>query len=313
MNIAILGATSFIAQELIREWIAANKAVCIHLYARNISNLEKFVAEVEKSSAVLRPKQLSCFPDTNDYDVVINCIGVGDPAKAKAMSDQIMDVTFKYDDIVLRYLEQHRQCKYIFLSSGAAYGSDFSQPASIDKKATFDINRLQETETYGLAKFITEIQHRNRPELSIIDVRVFNFFSKNQDISSKFFITDILRAIRDSTTCDISPESMVRDYLHPRDFCQIIDCILAAEHLNLAVDCYSLAPVDKPALLNALQQTYNLKWRFTSEASIVRATGTKCNYYSENHILASLGYKPQYSSLDTILSEFKVILSNVQH
>jgi len=310
MNIAILGATSFIAQELIREWVDANKQACIHLYARNISNLESFVAEVGTNCPALLPKEISCFPDANKYDVVINCIGVGDPAKAKAMANQIMNITFQYDDIVLRYLEQYRQCKYVFLSSGAAYGNDFSQPASIDKKAMFDLNKVQETEKYGLAKFITEIKHRNKPELSIVDVRVFNFFSKNQDISSKFFISDILRAIRDSATCDISPEPMVRDYLHPKDFCQIIDCLLAVEHLNLAVDCYSLAPVDKPTLLNALQDAYNLKWRFTSEVSIVRATGNKCNYYSENHALQALGYAPQFSSLSTVLTEFKAILSS---
>lgn len=309
MNIAILGATSFIAQELVREWGNLNKVACIHLYARNIDSIELFCSTIKSGVTVLQGKKLECFPDGIIYDAVINCIGVGDPAKAKLMSNQIMDVTFQYDDMVLRYLEQYPQCKYIFLSSGAAYGSDFDRPAAVDKKACFNINSLHATETYGLAKFITEMKHRSKPNLSIVDVRVFNIFSKNQDVSSKFFITDMLRAIQNKTVCDVSPEPMVRDYLHPQDFCQIIECILAADTLNLAVDCYSLAPVDKSTLLQALQEAFGLQWRYTSDASIVRATGTKSNYYSENHILDSFGYKPKYSSLDTILTEFDKVLS----
>lgn len=309
MKIAILGATSFIAQELVREWIANKNKYSIHLYARSVDNLEKFIEKVPSNKDVLTSKVLSSFPDSEVYDVVINCIGVGDPAKAKVMSDRIMDVTFQYDDIVLDYLDKHRLCKYIFLSSGAAYGSDFSTPASVNRKASFDINNLQEAEKYGLAKFITEVRHRNLPHLSIVDVRIFNFFSRNQDISSRFFITDLLRSIRNSTICDISPEPMVRDYLHPKDFCQIIDCLLWADKLNMAVDCYSLAPVDKITLLEALHKNYNLQWQFKNEASVVCATGTKCNYFSNNHKLEKLGYQPKFSSLDTILTEFKAILS----
>ncbi|MGY6038920.1 NAD-dependent epimerase/dehydratase family protein [Aeromonas sp. AE23HZ002T15] len=307
MKIAILGATSFIAQELVREWVANKKKVYIHLYARSVDNLDRFIERISSDRRLLTPKLLSSFPDSEMYDVVINFIGVGDPAKAKAMSDCIIDVTSQYDDIVLNYLDKNRLCKYIFLSSGAAYGSDFSMPASVDRKASFYINHFQENEKYGLAKFITEVKHRNLQHLSIIDVRVFNFFSRNQDISSKFFITDLLRSIINSTVCDVSPEPMVRDYLHPRDFCQIIDCLLCADNINMAVDCYSLSPVDKLTLLNALHQTFNLQWRFKSEASVVHATGIKCNYYSTNHELEKFGYQPKYSSLDTIITEFNEI------
>ncbi|WP_080755741.1 NAD-dependent epimerase/dehydratase family protein [Aeromonas hydrophila] len=308
MKIAILGATSFIAQEYVREWVLNEKKDSIHLYARSVINLNKFIEKISSNRDMLTSKLLSSFPDSETYDVIINCIGVGDPAKAKVMSECIMDVTFKYDDMVLNYLDRNRLCKYIFLSSGAAYGSDFSLPASVNRKASFDINNLQETEKYGLAKFMTEVKHRNLQHLSIIDVRVFNFFSRNQDISSRFFVTDLLRAILNSTICDVSPESMVRDYLHPKDFFQIIDCLLNVDKLNISVDCYSLSPVDKLTLLDALHQTYNLQWQFKSETSMIHATGAKCNYFSKNKKLERFGYKPKYSSLDTILTEFKAIL-----
>ncbi|TNH77691.1 epimerase [Aeromonas hydrophila] len=309
MKIAVLGATSFIAQELIREWVTCQAKHEVHLYARDLSKVAEFIGKLDTSFVNLGNFKLDSFPNESCYDVVINFIGAGDPAKTKEMSGKIMDVTFRYDDMVLCYLEQHQQCKYIFLSSGAAYGGDFAGPASLDKKASFNINKIQDSEKYGLAKFLTEMKHRCKPELSIIDLRVFNFFSRNQDLTARFFITDLLKSIQNSTVCNVSPSPMVRDYLHPRDFCQIINCLIYAEKCNISVDCYSLSPVDKTTLLLTLEHAYGLRWCYSSDASIMEATGKKSNYYSENKFLSTLGYKPNFSSLDTILTEFEYILS----
>lgn len=41
----------------------------------------------------------------------------------------------------------------------------------------------------------------------------------------------------------------------------------------MAVDCYSLAPVDKTSLLNILQDKFGLKWRVNEDVSIIHATG----------------------------------------
>ena len=311
LTIAVLGATSQIAKDLVREWSKQHRAIDLHLYARNTASVDIFIHELDRNLA-LRVIDIDDFKTTMaKYELIINFVGVGDPSKAQAMASSIQDVTFYYDDLVIKYLKDNPKCKYIFLSSGAAYGSDYSEPASLDKKACFDINNVQQSEKYGLAKFITEMKHRELQQYNIYDIRVFNYFSRHQNMDARFFITDLFRSVKADLVCEVSPEPMVRDYLHPKDFCQIVECILASDSLNMAVDCYSKAPVDKMTLLNALQQSYGLKWHFGSDAAIVRATGTKCNYYSENHILATLGYKPQYSSLDTILMEFGQILSKV--
>ena len=39
------------------------------------------------------------------------------------MGASIFDVTLKYDEMALDYVRQHPDCRYIFLSSGAAYDS----------------------------------------------------------------------------------------------------------------------------------------------------------------------------------------------
>jgi len=312
MKIAVLGATSFIAQELIREWVTCQAKHEVHLYARDVSKVAEFIGKLDTSSVNAGNFKLASFPNEYSYDAVINFIGAGDPAKAKAMSASIMSVTERYDDLVLAYLGQHPDCKYIFLSSGAAYGNDFSQPATQDKPAIFNVNGDISAEKYGLAKFITEIKHRCLPELSIIDVRVFNFFSRHQDLSARFFIADLLRAIELKQICQVNPEPMVRDYLHPADFKQIIECLLNAPKINLAVDCYSAGKIDKLSLLNELKEKFGLNFFLTEKTEIVAATGNKVNYYSKNTKLSEFGYKPQYTSLEGILVEVNAILNSEQ-
>ena len=310
MKIAVLGATSFIAQELIREWVTCQAKHEFHLYARDLSKVTKFIGELDTSSVNVAKFKLESFPNKSCYDAVINFIGAGDPAKAKAMSDSIISVTEHYDDLVLAYLEQQPSCKYIFLSSGAAYGNYFSQPATQDKPAMFNFNGDISAEKYGLAKFITEVKHRCRSELSIIDVRVFNFFSRHQDLSARFFISDLLRAIKLKQVCQVSPEPMVRDYLHPVDFKQIIECLLNGPKVNLAVDCYSAAEIDKLSLLDELKERFGLKFLLTEQTEIVAATGNKINYYSKNTQLSAFGYKPKYTSLEGIIIEADAILNS---
>jgi NAD dependent epimerase/dehydratase family. len=311
MNVAILGATSEIAKDLLREWFAQARDISLDLYARNVDKVNEFLSEnsVETRVNVFSVDRFPVAKNNIVYDAVINFIGVGDPSKAQAMASSIQDITFYYDDLVIQYLKDNPKCKYIFLSSGAAYGSDYSDPASLNKRACFDINNIQLSAKYGLAKFITEVKHRELEKYQICDLRVFNYFSRHQNMDARFFITDLFRAVKTNTVCEVSPESMVRDYLHPKDFCQIIDCLLRTDEINSPFDCYSLSPVDKVSLLDALEKEFNLKWKFTTDIQIVRATGNKCNYYSENRALESVGYKPQFSSLDTILTEFKAILS----
>ena len=133
----------------------------------------------------------------HEFDAIINFVGVGNPAQAIAMGNSIFDITLRFDEMVLDYLQTHPNCRYLFLSSGAAYGSSFNEPVNRDAPAIVAINNLVPQDWYGVAKLHAECRHRSYPELPIIDIRVFNYFSRTQDISARFLITDILRAIRD--------------------------------------------------------------------------------------------------------------------
>ncbi|MCX7101791.1 MAG: NAD-dependent epimerase/dehydratase family protein, partial [Methylobacter sp.] len=233
---------------------------------------------------------------------------IGNPAQALTMGNSIFDITLHFDQLVLDYLKIHPQCRYLFLSSGAAYGSSFDAPVDENTKAVVAINNLQPQEWYAVAKLHAECRHRSHPELPIIDIRVFNYFSRTQDISARFLITDILRAIRDKTVLKTSSDFIMRDFIHPTDFYKLVSTLLMSPATNAVVDCYSKAPIDKPTLLAVMHEKYGLQYETVATAIAINATGCKPHYYSRNTRAADFGYLPSMTSLECLITEINAIL-----
>lgn len=310
MRIAILGATSQIARDLTVSFSAAEDH-CMHLFARRPDEVTKWLASVGLAGRY--PAEDFAEFAKYDFDAVINFVGVGNPAQAVAMGSSIFDITLRFDEMVLEYLHVHPTCRYLFLSSGAAYGSSFKEPATRDTPAVVPINNLMPHEWYGVAKLHAECRHRALTEFAIIDIRVFNYFSCTQDIESRFLITDILRAIRDKTVLKTSPEYIVRDFLHPDDFYKLVSALLAAPATNAVVDGYSRAPIDKPELLAAMQNKFGLSYEIDKASAGVNATGSKPHYYSLNRRASDFGYQPGLTSLEGILRECEKILGGYKN
>jgi nucleoside-diphosphate-sugar epimerase len=216
------------------------------------------------------------------------------------MGASIFDVTLHHDELALNYVRQHPSCRYIFLSSGAAYGTSFDVPVDAHSRATIAINNLKPQEWYAVAKLHAECRHRALAPLSIVDIRVFNYFSHTQDMGDRFLITDIVRAIRDKKVLKTSADYMVRDYIGPDDFYQLVNAILVSPAANVAVDCYSRAPIEKATLLAAMQEKFGLQYELVQSDSGVNATGAKPHYYSVNKRAENFGYVPRNTSLENL-------------
>ena len=205
-------------------------------------------------------------------------------------------------------MRQHPTCKYLFLSSGAAYGSNFDEPANANTKAAIAINNLLPQDWYAVAKLYAECRHRAQPELPIVDIRVFNYVSRTQDMTARFLIADIMRAIRDNTVLKTSADYIVRDYLHPSDFYALVSALLNAPAENAAVDCYTLAPIDKPNLLTSMHEEFGLRYEVSTAVASINATGNKPHYYSTNTRAAGFGYQPSLTSIAGIQQEMRSFL-----
>lgn len=307
MRIALLGASSQIAKDLVQSF-SADPSMQLALFARSPALLGDWLAQAGLAGRH-RVQDFTHFGPHLAFDAILNFVGVGDPGRAAHMGASIFEVTSTFDDLALDYLHAHPQCRYIFLSSGAAYGASFDQPVNVGTPAVIPLNNLQAQHWYGVAKLHAECRHRALAPLPIVDVRVFNYFSHTQDMNARFFITDILRAIRQQTELKTSADYMVRDYLHPADFHQIIQRLLTAPPVNQAVDCYSREPVDKSTLLASMQREFGLRYAISQDDVAVNSTGRKPCYYSTNRALADFGYLPRFGSCDGVLHEFRKLLS----
>jgi nucleoside-diphosphate-sugar epimerase len=306
-TVAILGATSQLARDLV---LRMEPHYGLQLYARNTAAVENWIA------GNLRGGNVAAYPyaeyGRHAHDAVINFVGVGDPARAAEMGAAIFDVTHEFDALALAGLDANPERQYIFLSSGAVYGHAFSAPVDEQTMAAIPMNSLSPADWYGAAKLYAECRHRARQEHAITDVRVFNYFSRTQDLEARFFITDMVRAVRDGSVLTTSPLPMVRDYLHPQDFYQLVQRVLCGPRGNRAIDCYSMAPVSKVDLLTAMEERFGLRHAARADVTAtVNATGAKPHYYSLQRVAASLGYQPEFTSLDTVMSETAAILARL--
>lgn len=310
MRIALLGATSQIAKDLILSFLGREEHE-LTLYGRRPEAIFAWLAP-RRGARHYRVADLATFDATHPFDAIINFVGISNPAAAIDMGAGILNVTSRVDNMAMAYLEHHPQCRYIFLSSGAAYCSKFDTPADLDTCCSIAINRLEDQDWYGLAKMHAECRHRARTKLSIVDLRVFSYFSRTQDISARFLLTDALRAIQNGTTLQTSAAQSFRDYLHPSDFHALVECVLAHPPSNAALDCYTLGEVGKWTLLDTLQRQFSLRYEIAGPEAALNATGAKPHYYSKNRQAASYKYVPSMSSLDGVIKEVQAFLESAR-
>ena len=170
-----------------------------------------------------------------------------------------------------------------------------------------DVNSLDSTDWYSIAKLYAEAKHRSLPNLSIVDVRVFNYFSHKQDMSARFLITDIVRAIKNKKVFKTSAENIVRDFITPPDFYHLILSIINSKEMNISLDCYTKSPVSKFDLLSELESKFGLRYEIDKNINTVNATGVKLNYYSTNDKAKNISYKPKVTSLNGIIKQIQLL------
>lgn len=310
MKIAIIGATSQIAKDLIFSF-PINTKDSFSLFCRNPELLFSW-AQNKKLGLQYLIEPYTEFNFHRDFDVVINFVGAGDPARTQKMGSDIIKITEHYDNMALEYLKNNKHTKYIFLSSGAVYGGNYQEPITENTAAIIDINNLKITDSYTIAKMYAEAKHRLMFDFSIIDVRVFNYFSHTQDLSSRFLITDIVRAIKNKKVFKTSKDNIYRDFISPLDFYNLIQAIIDFKSINTALDCYTKSPISKFDLLSQLKSNFGLKYEIEKSDSLINATGSKTFYYSTNKAARKLGYIPSRSSLESVISELGLCLIDNQ-
>ena len=300
-TIAILGATGHIAKGLISE-IARQGRFGLILYSRRPKLVDNFLVDHSINRRNISVRPLQTFGAT-PCDVIINTIGAGDPKAVRDMGEGVIDLTAKYDDLVLSYLKINQNARYIFLSSGAVYGNGFG--VLKDDFNNFPCAQFtpRPDSEYARAKVIAETKHRLNPSLNIIDLRIFGYFSRYIDVFGEFFLAQVSHSILYKKEFLTDSENMVRDYCVPQDFWRVINVCLSETVHNMAIDVYSLNHIDKFSLLETLKRDFGLNYTINeNEGSHTKIKGSDI-YYSESHQIEFTGFKPQFCSIEGIVLE----------
>jgi len=305
-KIVILGATSHIAKGLICNFSRENKNK-LFLYARSPEKVNDFL----KANGLKGEIGFIGLDDLarKEYDFVINCIGIGTPNKVRDNPSLIFSITEEYDKILMRYLSKFTKSRCINFSSGAAYGACFNEPVGDSFLRKIAVNNINSQEYYGLAKINSEAKHRAQKELAIVDIRVFSYFSRFIDLDGGYFLTELIKSIKQRDQFITNSCDFVRDYLHPHDLFNLVKLILASKPFNAAIDAYAQAPVTKFELLDYFSKTYGLKYKTEEKLDLVCPTGVKSVYCSNSKKAFKLvGYNPEYSSIRTVTEEAEFLL-----
>lgn len=311
LKIAIMGATSHIAKGLIYNFLQSEEDK-LYLFIRKISKVKevhRFLNSIETTGA----KKCIIYKGYNDfsrysYDAIINCIGVGTISRLQGDYTKYFTVTEEYDNLVINYLKRHSKTLYISFSSGAIYGKEFLKPADDNTKNCFQVNNITPEEYYSIARLNVETKHRAFKNLNIVDLRLFSYFSRFADLRDDYFIIEIIKCVLDKKLFKTDKSNIIRDYLHPRDLFSAIKRCIEIGKINGAFDIVSRKPASKWEIINYFSSEYDLKYKIIPSFKYTSATGSKKKYYSASKNALYIGYRPKFTSMDTIKEESKYIL-----
>jgi len=299
MNIAILGATSHIAKNLIY-YFRTDKQYRLFLFARNVAKVQEFLNITAISAATV-----SGFEEFSrgNFDAIINCVGFADPAKQKNAGVELFLLTEHFDNIALSYLKNYPDTKYINFSSGAVYGTAMNQPVLTGDMVTFDISPMNPVDFYRISKLQQEAKHRSCPDFNIVDIRLFSFFSRFIDRDAGFLMSEIVRSLDQGLPLKTTSTEVYRDYISPYDLSMLVKNIIEKGFNNGSVDTYSKASIAKSELFESLSRCFELQL-IVSDSGSESPTGSKPYYFSESRLAGKIfGFDPVYTSWERILKE----------
>ncbi len=308
-KIAILGATSHIAKGLVNNFLQDGE-FDLHLYARSPDKVRRFLNVIKKSAgkkSVIRNGYADFLKYS--YDVVINCVGIGTLNKFKGDYSKYFTVTEKFDNLAVEYLQNvNSDALYISFSSGAVYGRKCQSPAQENTENCLRVNHIIPQDYYAISRLNAEAKHRSFKNLKIVDLRLFSYFSRFIDLTDGYFITELLNCILEHKIFMTDSANFTRDYLHPKDLHSAVIKCMKIGKINAAFDIVSAKPVSKKEIIDYFSAAYGLKYKISRRLKAISATGKKNIFCSKYNNAKKIGYKPAFSSMDTIQQESKYIL-----
>ena len=177
-RIAILGATGYVGRSL-AVMLASDPRARLSLFVRDVARAEGTLRALGVPESV----QIHHIGTLHMHgaDVIVNATGIGSPLALQGNPRAIFEVTESMDALVIAYCKRYPGVRVFNISTGAIYGGRCGEPLLKAAEATFDPDAVRVADFYAVAKLASELKHRAYPEMPIIDLRLFSFFSAQVD------------------------------------------------------------------------------------------------------------------------------------
>lgn len=297
MRIAVLGATSQIAKDLLRLVLPLGRFE-LSLFARDPEKLNDWL----RSTALPAPRKVGTYAEfglVDYFDAILNFVGSGDPVRTARMGREILDVTRDFDELALGYLRGRPHTKYLFMSSAAALGHVFSSENDDRRFARFPLDAIDSIDFYGFSKLAAEMNHRSLRDFDITDIRIYSYASEFMSLEGAFLISVIGKSIVDGTVLQTDDRDIARDYIGSEDLLRLISACMERRASNRAVDCYSAAPTTKMAILKMAAEKHGLAYDI-HPASGPAGSDFKAAYYPRDRRGPEFGYAPLHTSSEVV-------------
>jgi len=300
MRVAILGAGSYVSRAILPGLLRSTDWEAL-LHTRAPEPLTRWAVGrglPRERISVLSSSEFG----SRAFDVVVNFVGAGDPRLVNEMGEAIVAVTAEWDLRALQVLRQHPSTAYIFASSGVATGEDFMLP----REPGAPLKAPASGDHYARAKAEAEARHREHGDLSIVDLRLYSFYSADMGARLGYLVCAMLQSALAGSVLTTDRHDIARDYLHPDDLVSAIVAAVRSTPLNGAYDLASVAPVRKFELLRRFHEKFNLQWQVRSSTS----KPDKLNYYSRDRALSRYGFVPKLSALEAVMDQATAFLAD---
>ena len=141
--------------------------------------------------------------------------------------------------------------------------------------------------------------------LKIYDLRVFGFFSRYISYDAGFFLSQILKSIKNNKILKIDPNNKLLDYIGGYDLYIFLKKIINKNYSSGTFNLLSRRSVNKFEILRFFKKKYNLKFsikkiKYPCENNLKRSLINK-----NKKVIRSIFFRPKYSSIELIKSEVK--------
>lgn len=179
----------------------------------------------------------------DDIDYVIHAASPVDPAEYRAdAAYSAMQEMIQTTDAVIRFSKEKSISRFLFISSGAVYGSQPTDMSAIPESYDGGPALADSVSAYGEGKRYCEMLC-NLSGLPIVTARLFSFLGPNLDLNGSFAIADFIQSADQEGEISLhSDGSSIRTWCYASDMVVMIWKLLLSGKIG---DAYNVGQ-DKP-------------------------------------------------------------------